>query len=150
MVSFHIPSHIVYNPTTRHHLVDQSTYETRNVRAAFNCYVFLSRAEKFIFSIFTKSHNAVRFVWDTKRRNGKLHNVQIKFKANQSSLSRTVTTNDTPLVIFTILKKQTTKIYTPSVFIAQTSLLRRSVCTKNLRQYFPVQTSHSVNKSLIK
>ena len=36
-----------------------------------------------------------------------------------------------------------------SVFIAQTSLLRRSVCTKNLRQYFPVQTSHSVKKSLI-
>jgi hypothetical protein len=37
----------------------------------------------------------------------------------------------------------------PSVFIAQTSLLRRSVCTKNLRQYFPVQTSQSVNKSLV-
>ncbi len=37
----------------------------------------------------------------------------------------------------------------PSVFLAQTSLLRRSVCTINLRQYFPVQTSHSVNKSLI-
>jgi hypothetical protein len=34
-------------------------------------------------------------------------------------------------------------------FIAQTSLLRRSVCTKNLRQYFPVQTSQSVNKSLL-
>ncbi len=39
----------------------------------------------------------------------------------------------------------------PSVFIAQTSLLRRSVCTKNLSHaiYFPVHTSHSVNKSLI-
>ncbi len=37
----------------------------------------------------------------------------------------------------------------PSVFTAQTSLLRRSVCTINLRQYFPVQTSHSVNKSLL-
>jgi hypothetical protein len=36
----------------------------------------------------------------------------------------------------------------PSVFIAQPSLLRRSVSTKNLRQYFPVQTSQSVNKSL--
>ena len=37
----------------------------------------------------------------------------------------------------------------PSVFIAQPSLLRRSICTKNLGQYFPVQTSHLVNKSLI-
>ena len=37
----------------------------------------------------------------------------------------------------------------PLVFIAQTSLLRRSVCTKNLRQYIAVQTWHSINKSLI-
>ena len=42
------------------------------------------------------------------------------------------------------------KVILPSlVFIAQTSLLCHSVCTKNLRQYFPIQTSHSVNKSLI-
>jgi hypothetical protein len=32
---------------------------------------------------------------------------------------------------------------------AQTSLLRRSVCTKTSSKYFPVQTSLSVNKPLL-
>ena len=31
---------------------------------------------------------------------------------------------------------------------AQTSLLRRLTCTKTSGKYFPVQTSHSVNKPL--
>ena len=35
-------------------------------------------------------------------------------------------------------------------FYAPTSLLRRSVCTKTSGKHFPVQTSHSVNKSLIR
>ena len=34
----------------------------------------------------------------------------------------------------------------PSVFLVQTSLLRRSVCTKTTGKYFPVQISDSVNK----
>ena len=39
--------------------------------------------------------------------------------------------------------------YLPSFFFAQTSLLRRSVCTKTSGKYFPLQTSHSVNKPLV-
>ena len=33
-----------------------------------------------------------------------------------------------------------------SIFFAQISLVRRSVCTKTSGKYFPVQTSDSVNK----
>ena len=48
--------------------------------------------------------------------------------------------------LLTSLVRSVRKSIIPSVFIAETSLLRCSVCTKNVMQYFPVHASHSVNK----